>query len=73
MPVLPCDPACCPLCGRANGCPRVAASPGTADCWCSALTISAQTLAQIPAPCRGVACLCPACAQGGNGAPDRPA
>jgi len=31
-------------------------------CWCTRATFSPDLLAQVPAPARGQACLCAACA-----------
>jgi hypothetical protein len=58
----PADASRCPLCGRPNGCAMAAG--GQEPCWCASATISPETLAQIPAALRDVACLCAECATG---------
>lgn len=74
----PVDPARCPLCGEANQCARpfgdwacgdgacgnATGSTGapTRDCWCFRVTIPQEVLDRIPAPARGVACICTRCA-----------
>lgn len=58
----PSDPrAPCPLCGAPNQCALASASPKT-PCWCMAVVIAPETLAQIPAPLQQPACICQACA-----------
>ena len=53
----------CPICGETNQC--AAASTGSFDtpCWCANVTITEETLARIPPDQRGLACVCPRCAQ----------
>lgn len=53
----------CPACGQSNRC--VLADPRTADqaCWCFSLSIDPAVIAALPAAQRGVACLCPRCAE----------
>ena len=58
----------CPPCGAANGC-ALAAGAAVADCWCATVVVSAAALRRLPVAARGAACLCPACATGGNGMP----
>ncbi|HEY2410113.1 MAG TPA: cysteine-rich CWC family protein [Polyangiaceae bacterium] len=55
------DPRACPLCGGANAC-GVAA--GAESCWCFSSSISGELLKQVPAPVKGRACVCAACAAG---------
>ncbi|MGC8508304.1 MAG: cysteine-rich CWC family protein [Thiomonas sp.] len=57
-----CNPARCPLCGESNRCALVDGEPADTPCWCSSVQIAPQTLAHIPASCRGVACICQRCA-----------
>ena len=54
----------CPLCGGANEC--AAASSGSFDtpCWCRDTTFSAELIARVPEPQRGLACICRHCASG---------
>jgi hypothetical protein len=35
-----------------------------AECWCTSMTVSQETLARIPDELKGKACLCRACASG---------
>jgi hypothetical protein len=55
------DPARCPLCGEPNACAMLR---GEDACWCAGVAISKDALARIPAPARGVACVCAGCAAG---------
>ena len=57
----------CPLCGGDNQC-AMAADQAAEICWCQAVTISAASLAAIPADSVDKRCLCPACGrtQGGT-------
>jgi hypothetical protein len=52
----------CPLCGEPNEC--TPANVGTLDveCWCTNAKVSAASLARVPEPLRGKACLCASCA-----------
>ena len=63
------DPALCPLCGSPNRC-TMAAEQATgitqAACWCRDAAIDPAVLAQIPPTARGKACICAACAAGGD-------
>jgi len=64
------DPARCPACGGDNRCalaprgsiPQRGSNAQCGDCWCARVVITSAALARIPAPARGVACLCPTCA-----------
>ena len=58
------DPARCPLCGRENECASVS---GAASCWCFEVRIGRELIERIPAPARGVACVCRACAAQAQG------
>lgn len=67
------DPRRCPLCGQANQCGMAgtqgapcASAVATEDCWCFRATIPQSVLDQVPAAARGVACVCAACAAGGD-------
>jgi hypothetical protein len=55
------DPSICPLCGKPNDC---AQADGRTRCWCFEVQIPAEVLARVPAPLRGVACVCRCCATG---------
>ncbi|AVO49105.1 hypothetical protein C6568_07415 [Melaminivora suipulveris] len=57
------DTATCPLCRQANTCAVVAGLPA-AGCWCMSAEVSRAALQRVPAPSRGLACLCARCAQG---------
>lgn len=57
------DAARCPLCGRANDCPRCVPTPGPEPCWCAAVEIPAALIDRVPAAQRGRACLCRACVE----------
>ncbi|APW40111.1 hypothetical protein RD110_25295 [Rhodoferax koreense] len=66
------DPGLCPLCGGPNRCAsETGRLTGQAQppCWCMATPIPADVLARIPAPARGLACVCRRCAQAGQAAP----
>lgn len=52
----------CPLCGGANQCAPAEAGSFDVACWCSAVSISAEVLARVPAELINTACLCPSCA-----------
>lgn len=61
------DAAACPLCGQANQCAmdaERATGVKQPPCWCTQATFTAELLARIPAPARGKACVCEACAKG---------
>ena len=47
----------CPLCGKQFRCAQ-----GQPGCWCEAITVRRETLAEIRASARG--CICPACLSG---------
>ncbi len=51
----------CPLCGGANACTPAARDQYDEPCWCQGATFSAELLARVPEPLRGVACVCAAC------------
>ena len=59
------NPADCPLCGQGNRCAmetqRVTGIQRP-PCWCTQATFTAELLARIPPPARGLACVCAACA-----------
>ena len=59
------NPADCPLCGHDNQCAmetqRVTGIQQP-PCWCTQATFTAELLARIPPPARGLACVCAACA-----------
>lgn len=60
------DQTVCPLCGSANECAmetEKATGMAQPPCWCSTLSIDARLIEQIPKASRGLACICPACAQ----------
>jgi hypothetical protein len=65
-PVTP-NSADCPLCGQANQCAmetqRVTGIQQP-PCWCTRATVTAELLARIPPPARGLACICTARASG---------
>jgi hypothetical protein len=57
----------CPLCGQTNQCAMEAervTGVKQPPCWCTQATFTAELLARIPAPARGKACICAACATG---------
>jgi hypothetical protein len=59
------NPADCPLCGQANQCAMEAQRMNGIQqppCWCIQATFTAELLARIPPPARGLACVCAACA-----------
>ena len=52
----------CPLCGGSNNC-APASSGGFEDaCWCETASFGTELLARLPLACRGVSCICAACA-----------
>jgi hypothetical protein len=61
------DPSRCPLCGEPNRCAmevaRKTGSPVEA-CWCMSAEFLPGVLDMVPAPARGVACVCAFCAAG---------
>jgi len=63
------DPQRCPLCGGLNQCGVQAArtagldAAAVQDCWCMHTPVAREALARVPAPARGLSCLCPRCAQ----------
>jgi hypothetical protein len=61
----PPEPALCPLCGRPNRCAQEverATGQPQPPCWCTQVEFTPQLLARVPAPKKGLACICPACA-----------
>jgi hypothetical protein len=59
------NPEVCPVCGKANLCAmELEKTTGQAQgpCWCTRVDFSAEVLGNIPAPARGKACICEACA-----------
>ncbi|MET0794537.1 MAG: cysteine-rich CWC family protein [Polyangiaceae bacterium] len=54
------DPSLCPTCGEPNTCGM---SQGKSECWCFSASISPAALQRIPAEAKGLACICPRCAQ----------
>lgn len=74
MPAVPTvDPARCPLCQAPNACAaeterRTGIAQG--PCWCMTATFSETLRARIPAPARGLACICARCAAGTDRADD---
>ena len=57
----------CPLCGGANACAPARSGGFDEPCWCRAATFSAALLARVPAPLRGVACVCAGCVTADTG------
>lgn len=63
------DPARCPLCGEPSRCAMACSKgacdsdPGAGTCWCFRVTIPQALLDRIPAPARGVACICARCVE----------
>ena len=53
----------CPLCGGPNDCAMARRGALDTPCWCSAITISADVLARVPAAQRNESCICRQCAQ----------
>lgn len=60
---IPCDPTCCPLCGKANSC-TLAAGGEIHDCWCLQTPVDPAALTRLPEDERNQRCMCPACAAG---------
>ena len=62
----PPNPACCPLCGQPNRCAleteRTTGQPQP-PCWCTQASFPPALLDAVPAPTRGRACICAACAR----------
>ncbi len=59
------DPSLCPLCGQTNQCAmeiEKSTQVKQGPCWCTAVTFDAALLERIPEASRGLACVCPACA-----------
>ena len=54
------DPDRCPICGDGNSC-AMAAGRSVSACWCYGARVP-RALEQVPAPSRGVVCVCPRCA-----------
>jgi hypothetical protein len=54
----------CPLCGGSNQCQPAMTGSFEGDCWCRTAPVSPEALARVPPEQRGLACLCPRCAQG---------
>ncbi|WP_103045818.1 cysteine-rich CWC family protein [Comamonas faecalis] len=61
MPVNP-EATLCPLCHQPNAC-AMAAAGAAQHCWCMDAPISRAALARVPHAQRGLACICPRCAQ----------
>jgi hypothetical protein len=61
------DPDRCALCGEANRCSMASGREGT-RCWCFAVKIPEEVIAQIPDEKRGV-CICAQCAGSSKSAP----
>ncbi|MGE6790627.1 cysteine-rich CWC family protein [Pseudomonas guineae] len=57
-------PSHCPCCGQLNQCPQATSASPVTQCWCFAVTIDAQQLANLAPQLRNSSCLCPRCAQG---------
>jgi hypothetical protein len=59
------EPHRCPLCGEPNQCAmereRITGEPQP-PCWCTRADFASDLLARVPAPARGQACICAACA-----------
>ena len=55
------EPDRCPLCGDWNSC-AMAAGKSVSACWCYGPRVPPEVLEQVPAPSRGVVCVCPRCA-----------
>lgn len=64
------DPGRCPLCGQANLCAmeveRATGQPQP-PCWCTQVDFNRAALDRIPQEARRKACICRACATGGQG------
>jgi len=61
------DATRCPLCGEPNRCAQeIERETGRAQppCWCMQVDFSHAPLANLPAPMRGLACICARCAAG---------
>lgn len=59
------DATRCPLCGGPNGCAmerQKASGEPQPPCWCTRVEFRREVLESIPAPARGRACVCQACA-----------
>lgn len=68
-PAAPLPATGCPLCGGPNGCAPAVSGSFDSPCWCTAVAISPEVLARVPAAQRGQACICRACAEAGRGRP----
>ena len=58
------DPARCPVCGQPNRCAMgIAAETGGAQppCWCMGASFPPALRSAVPAPARGLACICAGC------------
>jgi hypothetical protein len=58
------DPTRCPLCGEPNQCAMEierASGEKQPPCWCMAAGFDSAVLDRIPAPARGLACVCARC------------
>lgn len=60
----------CVLCGGPNACAAAACGRLDVGCWCRSASFAPALLARIPAPQRGVACVCATCAAAAAGAPE---
>ncbi|MFN3295792.1 cysteine-rich CWC family protein [Caldimonas sp.] len=58
----PIDTARCPLCDGPNGCAMAPQGDASRPCWCTTVSLRRETLARVPAPMRGRACICRRCA-----------
>ena len=54
-PASPLPNRTCPLCGRPNDCAPAACGAFRGDCWCEAVTVSAEALARVPSQAKGKA------------------
>jgi hypothetical protein len=55
------DAACCPLCGRDNGCQLCTTSAYKGPCWCTRVKMPEELLARVPEVLRNRACICHDC------------
>lgn len=54
----------CPLCGGANKCQPAQAGHFDVTCWCMAVVVCQDALAQVKVEQGAESCLCPGCAAG---------
>lgn len=52
----------CPLCDGPNACAPAASGTLDTPCWCREVVVTPETLARVPEPLRGEACICARCA-----------